>query len=120
MTDDLILIVEDNPDDELLILRALRQSNVANDTKVVRDGVEALDYLFCTGAYADRDAEDRPALILLDLKLPKIDGLEVLWSQRGFAVSPLDPLPTSRNAVFAHRQPGMANPGSSTYPQVKT
>ncbi len=73
-----ILLVEDNPDDEALTLRALRKSSIFNQVTVARDGAEALDYLFCTGAYAGRDASQQPALILLDLKLPKIDGLEVL------------------------------------------
>ncbi len=73
-----ILLVEDNPDDVELTLRALRQYNVSNEISVVRDGVEALDYLFATGAYSDRDNVALPAVVLLDLKLPKIDGLEVL------------------------------------------
>ncbi|RLB60929.1 MAG: response regulator [Deltaproteobacteria bacterium] len=73
-----ILLVEDNPNDEALILRALKKSNVANEIIVVRDGVEALDYLFATGAYSERDATAQPAVVLLDLKLPKVDGLEVL------------------------------------------
>lgn len=73
-----ILLVEDNPDDELLTLRALKKSNIGNEIAVVRDGAEALDYLFCKNAYADRDPHDQPQLILLDIKLPKIDGLEVL------------------------------------------
>ncbi|MBC7814962.1 MAG: response regulator [Burkholderiales bacterium] len=73
-----ILLVEDNPDDEELTLRAFRKSNLKNEIVVARDGVEALDYLLGTGAYADRDTSDVPYLVLLDLKLPKIDGLEVL------------------------------------------
>jgi two-component system response regulator len=73
-----ILLVEDNADDEALTIRALNKSKVANKIDVVRDGAEALEYLFCTGAYAECDPLDMPQVILLDLKLPKIDGLEVL------------------------------------------
>jgi two-component system, response regulator len=73
-----ILLVEDNPDDEALTLRAFRKSSIQSDINVMRDGAEALDYLFCAGAYADRDPAEQPSLVLLDLKLPKIDGLEVL------------------------------------------
>ncbi|MBZ0284783.1 MAG: response regulator [Anaerolineae bacterium] len=73
-----ILLVEDNPDDEALTLRAFKKSNLKNDVVVARDGVEALDYLFATGTYADRDVSLLPQLILLDLKIPKIEGLEVL------------------------------------------
>ena len=73
-----ILLVEDNPDDELLALRALRKNGVAGDVVVARDGVEALDYLFATGEHAGRDASLVPRLILLDLNLPQISGLEVL------------------------------------------
>ncbi len=74
----IILLVEDNSDDELLAVRALRKNNIGNDIIVARDGVEALDYLFGTGQYAGRDLSEMPQIILLDLKLPKIDGLEVL------------------------------------------
>ncbi len=73
-----ILLVEDNPDDVELTLRALEKHNIRNEITVVRDGAEALDYLFATSAYAKRDKSTMPAVILLDLKLPKIDGLEVL------------------------------------------
>ena len=73
-----ILLVEDNSNDEFLTLRALKKYNVANDVVVVRDGAEALDYVFATGAYASRNATELPVVMLLDLKLPKIDGLEVL------------------------------------------
>jgi len=73
-----ILLVEDNPDDEALTLRALKKNNVANEVVVARDGVEALDYLFGTGAHAGRDPSQIPQLVLLDLKLPRLDGLEVL------------------------------------------
>lgn len=73
-----ILLVEDNPDDEVLTLRALKTNNISNDVVVARNGVEALDYVFGTGRYAGRDPRDVPAVTLLDLKLPKLDGLEVL------------------------------------------
>jgi two-component system response regulator len=73
-----ILLVEDNPDDEALTLRALQKSNILNKIVVARDGVEALDYLFGEGSYSDRDTSIMPELILLDLKLPRMDGLEVL------------------------------------------
>lgn len=73
-----ILLVEDNPDDVALTLRALKKNNIANEVIIAKDGVEALDYLLGEGAYAGRDASQIPAVILLDLKLPKVDGLEVL------------------------------------------
>jgi two-component system response regulator len=78
MSDGVILLVEDNPDDELLAMRALRKNNVRNEVVVARNGIEALDYLFAKGRYAGRDTSTMPRLILLDLKLPKVDGLEVL------------------------------------------
>jgi two-component system response regulator len=77
-----ILLVEDNPDDVELTLRALRQYNVSNEISVVRDGAEALDYLFATGPYAEHDASATLAVVILDLKLPKVDGLEVLQRMR--------------------------------------
>jgi len=83
VTERLILLVEDNVDDEELTLRALLKSNILNPVHVVRDGVEALDYLFGRGAYATRDLRDAPQVVLLDLKLPKLDGLEVLRALRG-------------------------------------
>ena len=73
-----ILLVEDNPNDEELTLYALRKNNITNQIQVLRDGAEALEYLFCTGAFADRQINDPPKVVLLDLKLPKVDGLEVL------------------------------------------
>jgi CheY-like chemotaxis protein len=73
-----ILLVEDNPDDEALTVRALKKNNILNEVSVARDGVEALEFLFGEGAYADRDSSAMPQVVLLDLKLPKLDGLGVL------------------------------------------
>jgi two-component system response regulator len=78
MSERYILLVEDNPDDEELTLLSLRKNNLAHDIVVVRDGVEAIEFLFGTGQYAGRDAAHVPTVILLDLKLPKLDGLGVL------------------------------------------
>jgi two-component system response regulator len=78
MAGKLILLVEDCAEDEELAVRSLRKARVADEIAVVRDGEEALEYLFCEGAYRDRDGAEQPALILLDLKLPKLDGMEVL------------------------------------------
>lgn len=92
MSDKTILLVEDNPDDEALTLRALKKNNILNSVTIVRDGAEALDYLFCQGAFAGRDASLQPAVILLDLKLPKVDGLEVLKRLRADARTRLLPV----------------------------
>ncbi len=73
-----ILLVEDNPDDEALAIRALKRHHISNEIVVAHDGVEALDYLFGTGQYTGRDLSNKPAVVLLDLKLPRVDGLEVL------------------------------------------
>jgi two-component system, response regulator len=78
-----ILIVEDNPLDLEMTLRGLRKANIANRIEVARDGAEALEFLFCEGAHANRRIEDAPRLVLLDLKLPKVDGLEVLARMKG-------------------------------------
>lgn len=82
MKDRIILLVEDNPDDEELTLRALRQGNVANEVAVARDGSEALDFLFRTGSHAGRDPALMPTVVLLDLKLPKLGGIDVLKRMR--------------------------------------
>jgi two-component system response regulator len=78
MNDKSILLVEDNKDDELLTLRALKKNRIANEVIIAHDGAEALDYLFGTGAHAGRDSGDLPQLVLLDLNLPRIGGLDVL------------------------------------------
>ncbi|HEX8964298.1 MAG TPA: response regulator [Rhodocyclaceae bacterium] len=87
-----ILLVEDNPDDEALTLRAFSKNRITNEVVVARDGVEALDYLFGTGAYAGRAPTPMPAVVLLDLKLPRIDGLEVLRRIRADARTALLPV----------------------------
>jgi len=78
MNDKIILLVEDNPDDEALTRRALKKNQILNEVVVARDGAEALEWLFGTGRFAGRDLAVMPTVILLDLKLPKVDGLEVL------------------------------------------
>jgi len=92
MKDKIILLVEDNPDDITLTLRALKKNSILNDVVVAKDGVEALDYLFGTGIYAGRDTSVMPVVTLLDLKLPKIDGLEVLKRVRGNERTKLIPI----------------------------
>ncbi len=80
--DKTILLVEDNPDDAKLTLRAFKQSNIANPIVVTKDGVEALNFLFARGAYSERSGEPLPMLVVLDLKLPKLDGHAVLREMR--------------------------------------
>jgi two-component system response regulator len=92
MINKVILLVEDNADDEALTLRALSRNNIGNDVVVARDGEEALDWLFCTGRYRSRDPRQQPALVLLDLKLPKVEGLEVLRRLREHADTKLVPV----------------------------
>jgi len=88
----IILLVEDNPDDELLTLMAFKDNNITNEVIVARDGEEALDYLFGTGRYQDRDMNILPQVVLLDLKLPKVDGLEVLKAIRSNPITKLLPV----------------------------
>jgi len=90
--DSVILLVEDNPDDEALTLRALKKNNILNKVVVARDGIEALDYLFGTGVHAGRDVSDQPQVVLLDLKLPKVDGHEVLRRIRATESTRLQPV----------------------------
>jgi len=90
--EDTILLVEDNPDDVELTLRAFRKNNIANDIVIARDGAEALEYLFGNGVHADRDANDMPRIILLDLKMPKVDGLQVLERLRADERTRLTPV----------------------------
>jgi len=92
MLEKTILLVEDNADDEALTLRAFAKNNIKNQVVVARDGAEALDYLFAEGAYQGRDVSSTPQLVLLDLKLPKVDGLEVLRRVRADARTALLPV----------------------------
>src|SRR3546814_19211431 len=85
MLEKTILLVEDNPDDEALTLRAFSKNNIRNPMVVARDGAEALDYLFGSGHYARRDVADLPQVVLLDLQLPQVDGLELLRRTRAYA-----------------------------------
>lgn len=97
-----ILLVEDNQDDVELTLHALRKENLANNIHVARDGEEALEFLFCTGPHAERSFDDAPRLILLDLKLPKVDGMEVLKRLKG------DP----RTRAISRRDPDVLKGGA--------
>jgi len=92
MNNKIILLVEDNPDDVELTLRAFKKNNISNNIVVAKDGVEALDYLFGKGIYAGRDVKDMPIVTLLDLKLPKIDGMEVLKTIRQNELTKLLPV----------------------------
>lgn len=92
MNNGIILLVEDNPSDIDLTKRALTKNNITNKLVIAQDGREALDFLFCTGAYAGRDMKDSPTVILLDLKLPKINGLEVLQNIRANEYTKLLPV----------------------------
>jgi len=88
----IILLVDDNPDDVQLTLRALKKSNILNEVVVAQDGVEALEFLFGTGKYAGRDMKIMPQVVLLDLKMPRMDGLEVLQRIRNDERTKLQPV----------------------------
>lgn len=88
----IILLVEDNKDDEELTIRALKKNNITNEVVVARDGVEALDYLFCRGKFTERDIKSVPQVVLLDLNLPKLDGLTVLREMRKSTLTKLIPV----------------------------
>ena len=92
MPEKIILLVEDNPADVTLTIRAMKRANIANELVVARDGAEALDYLFGTGQYNGRDVNQLPVVVLLDLKLPKVDGIEVLKRIRSNGVTKLLPV----------------------------
>ncbi|MCC6750568.1 MAG: response regulator [Deltaproteobacteria bacterium] len=98
-TDKVILLVEDSPRDEALILRALRKGNILNPIVVARDGVEALDYCLGRGAYSEHPPPVLPQVVLLDLKLPKVDGLEVLRTLRATAATRLLPVVVLTSSV---------------------
>jgi len=111
-----ILLVEDNPDDETLALRAFGKMNIPNPVVVAHDGVDAIDYLLCRGAFSDRDPNVLPAVVLLDLKLPRIDGLEVLRRIRAdarTAVLPVVVLTTSRESLDIARPTASAPTATS-------
>ncbi len=110
-----ILLVEDNPDDVELTLRAFKKNNIANCMVIARDGVEALDYLFGTGAYADRDTNDTPRIILLDLKMPKLDGLQVLERLRADERTRLTPVVILTSSKEEHDLVSGYKTGANSY-----
>ncbi len=110
-----VLLVEDNPNDEMLTLRAFKRSNIPNQIVVVRDGAEALDYLFGVGSHGGRDVSDAPAMVLLDLKLPKIGGLEVLRRLRSDARTQLLPIIILTSSVEEADLVGGYSLGANSY-----
>jgi two-component system response regulator len=113
--DGIILLVEDNPGDEALTLRALKKHDIKNEVVIARTGPEALDYLFGTGLYEDRDLTVMPELILLDLKLPKLDGLEVLYRMRGDERTRLLPVVIFTSSNEEHDQVNGYGLGANSY-----
>ena len=115
MNNETILLVEDNPDDEALALRALKKSNTDCKVFVVRDGDEALDFFFCRNSYAERDPNDLPHLTLLDLKLSKVDGLEVLRRLRDDKRTQLLPIVMLSSSNEAHDVAESYRYGANSY-----
>jgi two-component system, response regulator len=115
MKEKIILLVEDNPDDVELTIRALKNNNILNKMVVAKDGVEALDYLFGVGAYAGRDVGEMPVVILLDLKLPKIDGLEVLKRIRRNQLTRLVPVVILTSSAEERAKIDGYRPGANSY-----
>ena len=110
-----ILLVEDNPDDVKLTLRAFKQHNLGNPIIIARDGAEALDYMFGTGAYAGRDVSDHPAVVFLDLNLPKFDGLEVLRQIRADRRTALQPVVILTSSKEEHDMVSGYQLGANSY-----
>src|SRR5258708_22823883 len=106
----IIMLVEDNPDDEELTLRALRKANIANEVFVARDGTEALDFLFSTGRYSERRPLPMPAVVLLDLKLPKLNGTDVLKRMRADPRTKLIPAGVLTSSSQAEARPQSYQP----------